>query len=65
VAGADGAHPTRLGVDQTAVPLAGLSATSNPRLTLVLAVAGSRARPARVELTRRGAGWIVTRVSHA
>ena len=34
-------------------------------LTLELAVAGSGAKPARVELERRGARWVVTRVEHA
>ena len=34
------------------------------RVSLKIAVAGSRAEPARVELARRGSEWIVTRVRH-
>jgi hypothetical protein len=34
------------------------------RLSLELRVAGSSARPARVELTRKDSEWIVTRVRH-
>jgi hypothetical protein len=35
------------------------------RLLLTLSVSGSRARPVRVELTRKGSDWVVTRVRHA
>jgi hypothetical protein len=35
------------------------------RLTLELAIAGSRAKPVRVELARRGGRWVVERVEHA
>ena len=33
-------------------------------LSLEISVAGDRAKPAHVELTRKGSGWIVTRVRH-
>lgn len=33
-------------------------------LSLELSIAGNRAKPAHVELTRRGSQWIVTRVRH-
>jgi hypothetical protein len=35
------------------------------RLLLTLSVSGSDAHPVRVELTRRGSDWVVTRVRHA
>ena len=38
--------------------------TGATRLSLTISVAGSRAKPAHVELTRKGNGWIVTRVRH-
>jgi hypothetical protein len=55
---------THLRVDGTAVPLAPFGDTAS-HLDLVLSIAGSRARPTRVELTRDGPTWTVTRVRHA
>ncbi len=34
------------------------------RVSLELSIVGSRAKPARVELVRRGGDWVVTRVRH-
>jgi hypothetical protein len=34
------------------------------RLSLEIAVAGNKARPAHVELAREGPRWVVTRVRH-
>jgi hypothetical protein len=34
------------------------------RLSLEISIAGDRAKPVHVELTRRGAAWVVTRVRH-
>jgi hypothetical protein len=52
-----------LDLDRAEIALRDLG-TGASRLTLELRVAGSNARPARVELTRRDSEWIVTRVRH-
>ncbi len=44
-------------------PLQNLGSGSQ-RASLKVSIAGNRARPARVELTRKGAEWAVTRVRH-
>jgi len=38
--------------------------SAGPRVLLQFSVAGNRAKPVRVELTRRGPEWAVTRVRH-
>jgi hypothetical protein len=45
------------------LPLRSLG-TATSRIELEISVEGSRAKPAHVELTRRGAEWAVTRVRH-
>jgi len=63
--GADGRHvsPARLHVDTPALPLARFADAT--RLSLALRVAGQGARPTRVDLSRKDASWLVTRVRHA
>jgi hypothetical protein len=50
---------------ETLLPLDGIHAARNPTtLRLELSVSGSSAKRVRVELTRRGGAWIVSRVRH-
>jgi len=58
----DGTRPVRFHIGQPELPLVGLGNAG--RVTLLLAVAGRDAAPARVELTRRNSRWIVTGVRH-
>ncbi|MEO5619140.1 MAG: hypothetical protein ABIS67_15325 [Candidatus Eisenbacteria bacterium] len=53
----------RVRLNRTELPLLHLGNGAS-RLSLEISVAGSRARPARVELTREGDEWVVTRVRH-
>ena len=57
-------HRARRHLDAPAVPLDS-HAHGATRLALVLSIADSHAKPTRVELSRRGAEWLVTRVTHA
>ena len=57
-----GSRPLRFHIGQTTLPLVGLGNAG--QVTLLLAVAGRDAAPARVELTRRNAQWTVTGVRH-
>jgi len=53
----------RLRLRSAELPLGEFGADAS-RLSLEITVAGSRAKPAHVELTRAGAGWVITRVRH-
>jgi hypothetical protein len=53
----------RVHLDSPEVLLDGFEVRSG-RLSLVLAVAGSRARPTRVDLRREGTAWRIVRVRH-
>jgi len=61
VEGARGAHRIRL--DAPDLPLQTIGPGSH-RMALEISVEGSSAKPARVELTKEGTGWVVTRVRH-
>ena len=50
-------------LDRTELPLAGLESGPS-RVSLEISIAGSGAKPAHVELSRKGSEWIVTRVRH-
>ena len=50
-------------LDHTVLPLGGLGKGAS-RLSLEISIAGNRAKPAYVELTRSGTVWSVTRVRH-
>ena len=50
-------------LSSTELPLLTFGGSAS-RLSLEISVAGERAKPAHVELTRRGPQWIVTRVRH-
>ena len=58
---ASGDHRVRL--SSAELPLATLGDGAS-RLSFEFSVAGSRARPAHVELTREGSAWVVTQVRH-
>jgi len=53
----------RVHLSSAELPLINLGKGAS-RLSLVLSVSGDRAKPTRVELTRKDSGWIVTRVRH-
>ena len=55
---------THLHAEGPSVPLAPLGDAAT-QASLVLSIAGERAQPTRVELTRAATGWVVTRVRHA
>lgn len=52
-----------LHINRTQLPLLDLG-TDRSRVSLDLAIAGDRARPAHVELVRRNSTWVVSRVRH-
>ncbi|TPW04424.1 MAG: hypothetical protein FD129_2905 [bacterium] len=54
----------RIPLDQARLPLDELDADGATRFSLKIKVAGNPARPACVELTRKGLQWTVTRVRH-
>jgi hypothetical protein len=53
----------RVRLSSTELPLTTLGGGAS-HLSLEISVAGNRARPTHVELTRTGSAWIVTRVRH-
>ena len=59
--GASGVKRTRLNNPELRLVDIGTGAT---HLSLTVSIVGSRAKPAHVELTRKGDGWVVTRVRH-
>lgn len=61
--GGDPPAAKRARLETPALPLLDFG-TGASNLSLTISVDGSRAKPARVELTRRGSQWIVTRVRH-
>jgi hypothetical protein len=54
---------SHLRLDSPDLPLRDLEGVSS-RIELTISVEGSRAKPAHVELTKRGEDWAVTRVRH-
>lgn len=62
----DGSSPVtrRIRLDQTGLSLDESDANGATRLSIEFKVAGHPAKPAHVELTRKGVEWIVTRVRH-
>lgn len=59
--GSHSAPPARL--DLASMPLSRIGEGAS-RLSLEISIAGSGAKPAHVELSRKGSEWVVTRVRH-
>jgi hypothetical protein len=60
---AGGTAPNRIHLRDPDLPLQELGTTAS-RVSIELSIAGSGAKPVRLELTRKGAGWAVARVRH-
>jgi len=58
-----GTPSKRLSLNSPELPLHSVG-TNASRLSLTISVAGNKAKPAHVELTRKGNGWVVTQVRH-
>ena len=55
--------PDRVHLEDPALPLQSLGTTAS-RVSIELSIAGSGAKPVRIELARKGLDWAVTRVRH-
>jgi hypothetical protein len=62
-AGGRGPTPNRVHLQNPDLPLQAFGAAAS-RVSIEVSITGSAAKPVRVELTRRGADWAVTRVRH-